>query len=186
LASTAETAQAVNPTCDNRRRFLQTGVALVASELLGLRLCLGEDNPEQSANQSPLRFLLAWGKKGSEAGEFNVPIGIALGPDDDVFVSDNHNDRVGRFSPDGRLLEQFKVAPMPGGIAIDRTGLVYVAPLMEHKICVYDRGGAPVRQWGEHGSGDGQFDQPGGIAVAPDGTIYVADQVNRRMQRFTP
>jgi DNA-binding beta-propeller fold protein YncE len=176
----------VNRTGKYRRRFLQTGLAGIGIELLGPRLTFSEDCARESPNASPLRFMLAWGKKGSEPGEFNVPIGLALGPGDEVFVSDNHNDRVQRFAPDGRFVAQFPVAPGPGGIAVDRAGLVYVAPLMEHKICVYDRDGSLVRQWGQKGNGDGQFDQPGGIAVAPDGTIYVADQVNRRIQRFTP
>ncbi len=170
----------------NRRQFLQTGLAVVTCELLGVRFSLGEDSPAKSTIQSPLQLLLAWGKNGSEPGEFNVPIGIALGPDGEVFVSDHHNNRVQRFTPEGRFLGQFPVAPGPGGIAVDRAGLVYVAPLMEHKICVYSRDGALLREWGQHGTEDGQFDQPGGIAVAPDGTIYVADQVNRLIQRFTP
>ncbi len=38
---------------------------------------------------------------------------------------------------------------------------------------------------GQGGKSEGEFDQPGGIAIAKDGTVYVADQVNRRVQRFT-
>ncbi len=44
------------------------------------------------------RFLIEWGKKGSEPGEFHFPIGIAINADDEVFVTDFYNARVQKFS----------------------------------------------------------------------------------------
>src|SRR5262249_50943200 len=85
----------------------------------------------------------------------------------------------------GKFLAQVPVEKMPGGVAVDREGRIYVAPLMDHKVCVYDEAGKLLSVWGKQGKGDGEFDQPGGIAIARDGTVYVADQVNRRVQRFT-
>jgi DNA-binding beta-propeller fold protein YncE len=136
--------------------------------------------------QPPIKFLFQWGKPGKEPGEFHSPIGIAVNGKDEVFVSEFKNNRVQKFSADGRFLLQFPVAEMPGGIAVDAHGRVYVAPLMGHRICVYDESGKLLCEWGKQGSGDGEFDQPGGIAIAADGTVYVADQVNRRVQVFTP
>ena len=40
--------------------------------------------------------------------------------------------------------------------------------------------------WGFQGSGPGAFQFPRGIAVGPDGELYVADQLNHRVQVFTP
>ncbi|MFH0952626.1 MAG: T9SS type A sorting domain-containing protein [Patescibacteria group bacterium] len=40
-------------------------------------------------------------------------------------------------------------------------------------------------QWGEQGSGDGQFNYPHGVAIASDGNVYVADYNNHRIQVFT-
>jgi sugar lactone lactonase YvrE len=134
----------------------------------------------------PLTFLLTWGQKGKADGEFDAPIGIAIDAADDLYISDFRNNRVQKFSAEGKFLLKFAVAEMPGGIAVDREKRVYVAPLMSHKICVYNEQGELLREWGKLGTGDGEFEQPGGIAIAPDGTVYVADQVNRRVQRFDP
>jgi sugar lactone lactonase YvrE len=133
----------------------------------------------------PIKFLLEWGKKGKEPGELHSPIGVAINAKDEIFVTEFKNNRVQKFSTEGKLLASFAVEAMPGGIAVDQAGHVYVAPLMSHKICVYDEAGKLLRTWGKLGKDDGDFDQPGGIAIAKDGTVYIADQVNRRVQRFT-
>ena len=40
-------------------------------------------------------------------------------------------------------------------------------------------------EWGEAGSGEGQFNLPEGLAVAQDGTVYVTDTHNGRVQYFS-
>lgn len=63
------------------------------------------------------------------------------------------------------------------------------------RIQVFDAGSAYITEWGEVGSGPGQFDfrrgnrptdMGGSIAVDEDGYIYVADVGNRRIQKFAP
>ena len=46
--------------------------------------------------------------------------------------------------------------------------------------------GPPIflTQWGQEGSGAGQFESPAGVAVASDGSLYVADTGNHRIQKF--
>ena len=142
--------------------------------------------PAAEPKPGPIQFVLQCGKLGAAAGEFHSPIGIAINAKDEIFVSEFKNNRVQKFSTEGKFLSQFPVENMPGGIAVDGQGRIYVAPMMSHKICVYNEAGKLVRSWGKQGKGDGEFDQPGGIAIGKEGTIYVADQVNRRVQRFTP
>ena len=140
----------------------------------------------------PIRFLLEWGTKGTGPGQFHFPIGIALNPAGEVLVTDFYNDRLQRFSAAGKLLAVMPVLPNPGGMAIGRSGEVYIAHFAERKreerttdrISVYDPSGKLLRQWGRTGSGDGEFDCPGGIALGRDGRVYVADQTNRRVQVF--
>jgi sugar lactone lactonase YvrE len=139
------------------------------------------------------RFLKEWGKKGSAAGEFHFPIGIAINQADEVLITDHYNNRVQKFDGDGKLLGQFTVLPNPGGIALDKAGNIYIshfpAAVISKKtwpdrIAVYDAAGKQLREWGKTGGGPGEFNYPGGLAVAPDGRLYVADQTNHRIQVF--
>ena len=43
------------------------------------------------------KFVLAWGKKGDQPGEFHSPIAIAINNKDEVYVTDLNNARVQKF-----------------------------------------------------------------------------------------
>lgn len=161
--------------------------------------CVAEARPGRAAVGAAepdlaVRFVRAWGGRGSRPGQFHFPIGIAVGPGDEVYVTDFYNDRVQRFAAGGKLLACFAVRPHPAGIAVDRSGEVYVSHFnldrsrqtqKQDRVTVYDGAGRFLREWGKTGTGDGEFEAPGGIAIAPDGEVYVTDQINHRMQVFT-
>ena len=159
-----------------RRALLAGGASLLAAGTARAALL----------DPAPPRFVAEWGKRGKAEGEFDILIGIAISRRDEIFVSEFRNNRVQKFDISGKLLSVFPVSEQPGGIAVDRHGMVYVSHLIPGIITVHDSTGAQVRQFGGNGKEDGQFVQPGGIAVGPNGTIYIADQVNRRVQQFTP
>jgi sugar lactone lactonase YvrE len=139
------------------------------------------------------KFVLTWGHKGDKPGEFYSPIGLAINPKDEVFVTDVNNARVQKFSADGKFLGAFDLpwdepkrkSNQAGGIAVDGKGLVYLSYMMQHKVAVYTEAGQLVREWGKHGKGDGELNGPGGIVLTLDGSVYVADQRNHRVQKFT-
>jgi DNA-binding beta-propeller fold protein YncE len=160
--------------------------------LVGANSCLGEPGQIAQPQSGAPRFLVEWGREGSEPGEFHFPIGIAINKADEIFVTDFYNDRVQKFSTDGKLLAVLPVLPTPGGITISSSGNIYLAHFAEKKreerttdrISVYDSTGKLLRQWGRTGNDDGEFDCPGGLALSGDGRVYVADQTNRRVQVF--
>lgn len=167
--------------------------------LVGLQSCrAGEEPAAQAPTATPpkpgeVRFLKEWGSEGTEPGEFHFPIGIAINAADEIYVTDFYNDRVQKFSTEGKLLAVLPVLPTPGGIALSRSGDIYLSHFAEKKrelrtddrISVYDSAGKLLRQWGKTGTADGEFDCPGGLALSADGRVYVADQTNRRVQIFS-
>jgi DNA-binding beta-propeller fold protein YncE len=141
-------------------------------------------------------FLRAWGTVGSDDGQFGLPDGIAVDNGGTVWVADGANNRVQRFSSNGRFRE-FKAlrrqhrssAPgrlnLPYDVAPDALGNVYVADTHNHRIQEFSPTGKLIRKWGRRGSGNGEFWQPRGITIDPFGNVWVADHENKRVQKFT-
>ncbi|HJZ58349.1 MAG TPA: peptidyl-alpha-hydroxyglycine alpha-amidating lyase family protein [Gemmataceae bacterium] len=150
-------------------------------------------------------FLASWGE-----GLFVRPHGISIGPDDAVYLTDDSDHTVRKFTPDGRLLLTLGTSGKPsdtGATSTDFRTIVHSGPPFHYpcnvalspagEIYVGDGyGNARVHKfapdgrlllsWGEPGSGPGQFYIPHGIAVDREGIVYVADRENSRIQLFTP
>jgi DNA-binding beta-propeller fold protein YncE len=136
-------------------------------------------------------FETSWGAPGSTDGQFNNPAFAATGPDGSVYISDNGNNRVQRFTADGAFLASFGSAGAgpgqfngPTGISVGPDGSVYVADSGNNRVQRFDANGTFISQWGSPGSGDGQFQGPTGVGVGPDGSVYVGDSGNARIERF--
>ena len=134
------------------------------------------------------RLLAEWGGEGAGNGRFQMPRGIAVAPNGDVFVGDAA--RVQRFSAGGEfVLGWGRRGSGPGefrsavGIAVDSDGIVYVADQGNARVQVFDARGTFLRSWGEPGRGPGEFRTMGGLAVGTGG-VYVVDTGNERVQRF--
>lgn len=64
-------------------------------------------------------------------------------------------------------------------------GLMFVTDPLNHNVQIRKLSGEIVGIFGEHGDGDGQFDQPSGIHVDATGRVLVADTGNDRVQVLT-
>ncbi len=77
----------------------------------------------------------------------------------------------------------------PRGVAVDAAENVYVVEGGveggNHRLQKFASDGTYLTQWGENGTGAGQFRYPAGVAVDFSGNVYVADQFNHRIQKFT-
>ena len=60
-------------------------------------------------------------------------------------------------------------------MAISPDGLLYVSDTGHQRIQVFGANGEFLRNWGNQGSGEGQFADPGAITVSASGLVYVAD-----------
>ena len=47
------------------------------------------------------KFVKSWGTRGSEPGQFNLPLSIAIDAQDNIYVADRGNKRIQVFDTDG-------------------------------------------------------------------------------------
>lgn len=134
-----------------------------------------------------LKPLRSFGQSGQQPGEFRDPCGIAIGPDDRIYVADTWNGRVQVFSPEGRFEREWAGDFFgPRGIAVDQQSNVYLADTGNGRIFKFTSQGEELWHVGTKGSGEAQFTEPAGIAVGRDGRIYVADAGNQRIVVLNP
>ncbi|MCK9356722.1 MAG: dockerin type I domain-containing protein [Dehalococcoidia bacterium] len=176
------------------RRATHRGLAtaILATLLAGLA------TPALAAEDPPV-FLFGWGGPGTDEGEFNMPRGIALDGDGNVYVADPYNYRVQKFEADGDFITEWGSQGtgtdqfvLPFDVVVDSSGNVWVSDYSNH--CVrkfHDSGGnvyghvLTIGTPGTLGTGDGVFNLPWGLAVDDDDNLYVADNYNHRIQKFS-
>ena len=107
---------------------------------------------------------------------FYFPTNVALSPENEIYVTDGYgNARVHKLAPDGRLLcswgepgtgpGQFRV---PHGIAVDRTGVVYVADRENSRIQLFSPQGEFLHEWPD-------IARPCQVAFDAAGNLFVAE-----------
>jgi len=126
------------------------------------------------------------GSRGTEDGQFNVPLQAAVAPDGTLYVLDSGNFRVQAFDKDGNFLRKFGEPgksygsfARPRGIAVDDDGLVYVSDAGFNNIQIFNPEGQLLLTIGQGSlvSNPGQYGMLSGIAVDELGKIYVVDQL---------
>jgi len=150
-------------------------------------------------------FVQMWGD-----ALFVRPHGIFIGPDDSVYLTDDKDHTVRKFTPDGQLLmtlgtrgeasdtgvenSNYRTIQHPGppfnlptNLALAPDGKMYVSDGYGN-CCVhtFSPGGELLNSWGAPGQGPGEFQIPHGIGVDQAGNVVVADRENSRLQWFTP
>jgi len=114
------------------------------------------------------------------SGTFSWPLGVAIGNDGRIFVSDALRKEIVVLSSDGKPIGSIRHDfERPTGIAI-KGNKIYVVDTPLHKIAVFDLNGAFLFEFGKRGSSPGEFNFP--IHVSGGTYLYVVDAMNHRVQ----
>jgi hypothetical protein len=131
---------------------------------------------------------------------------------DNIWVVDKGSDMIVKFNPAGRVSMVFgrkKEASdegaepdkhpnppaaavdgqfrQPTGVAWDKQDDLFISDgYINSRVAKYDKDGHWIKQWGDRGTAEGQFNTPHTIANDAEGNIYVGDRGNRRIQVFNP
>jgi DNA-binding beta-propeller fold protein YncE len=138
-------------------------------------------------------FLRSWGE-----GLVGRAHGITIGPDDEVWLTDDGNHTIRKFTPEGKLFltigDPDKPATLQSGKPFNRPTHVALSPLTgdlyisdgygNSRVHKYDPKGRHLFSWGEPGTDPGCFNLPHNIATDAEGLVYVADRENHRVQVF--
>jgi len=138
-------------------------------------------------------FLRSWGE-----GAIRRAHGITIDADDMVWLTDDLQHTVRKFTPEGKLLLTIgnpdEPAELQGGKPFNRPTHVAICPRSGYlfvsdgygnsRVHKYAPDGAHVMSWGEPGTDPGQFNLPHNLVTDQDGTVYVADRENHRVQIF--
>jgi len=132
----------------------------------------------------------AWVVEDSSGSHF-----IRIGPEGNIWTANIAEHVVRKYSPKGELLLTLGEAGVAGtddahfdrptDMAILPTGDIFVSDGYNNRRVVhFNAKGEYVNQWGQEGTGPGQFALPHSIVVDSKKRLYVADRENARIQVF--
>jgi sugar lactone lactonase YvrE len=137
------------------------------------------------------KYLRSWGK-----GMFGNAHGMRADRHGKIWVTDNGDHQVMRFSRDGKLelilgvkgkpATDDKSFNRPTDIAFSPDGkFVYVSDgYGNSRVVKFTYDGRFVKTWGKPGTAPSEFNTVHSVAVDSKGTVYVSDRENNRIQIF--
>jgi DNA-binding beta-propeller fold protein YncE len=104
-----------------------------------------------------------WGVIGGSMGpgpdQMDHPVGIAVGPQDRIYVADTFNNRIKVYAADGTLQSTFGSTgsasgqfDYPSGISVDASGKILVVDSNNNRLQLFDANGVFVKSFGTLGN----------------------------------
>jgi streptogramin lyase len=133
----------------------------------------------------------AFGREGTAPGEFREPVGIAVGPDGNIYVADAWNQRIQRFDSDFNYLGEIAV-PTWGSeevtakpyLSFMSNGDIVASDPANGTILLYSGEGELLGSWQLPELPGGIAGRPVGIVVSSQGDVYVSDAAGNEVRRL--
>lgn len=130
-------------------------------------------------------FQFQFGGSGSGDGQFSSPIGDAVDGSGNIWVVDQNNNRVEKFTSSGSYTSQFGTSgsgnggfDFPRGIAIDASGNIWIGDTGNNLVQEFDFQGNFKQQFGST-----HMSSPNGIAITGSNEL-VASPGNNQIQKY--
>ncbi len=110
-------------------------------------------------------YISHFGSGGTREGEFNLPWGIDTDSSANIYIADWRNDRIQRFTNDGKFIDLYGSSgrgegefDRPSDVAVDQEGYIYIADWGNQRVQMFDsnwnfvdsvRGEATVSPWAQ-------------------------------------
>ncbi|MFH1861368.1 MAG: LamG-like jellyroll fold domain-containing protein [bacterium] len=154
--------------------------------------CSAVANPgQEDSDGTGGEFITKWGRSGTGDGELDHPWDLTVDDDGNIYVGDNGNHRVQKFTNTGAFITKWGSEGTGDGqfgailgVAIDASRNVYVKDSDNYRMQKFDSTGTFITKWGRYGTGDGELGGLYGAAVDTTGNVYAADTGNDRIQKF--
>ena len=169
------------------------GLSYVADEWLN-RISIFDTTVEfNGADIEERNFLRKWGVGGAEPGLLGAPSGLVLDSNQDLYISEQGNNRVSKFTREGEFLLTFGgpgsspgQLDKPWGITVDHQDNVYVADWNNHRVQKFTSDGELLQIIGEPGRGPGKLHRPSDVSVDADGDVYICDWGQDKVEIYAP
>ena len=191
-----------------------SGVAVNSKGTIAIYSRGNSSGPAYAATASQILEFDKTGKYIREVGHnlyaWSFAHAIRYDAQDNLWAVDKGSDMIIKFNPEGRVQMVFgrkKEAsddgaeawkrpnpPLPAvngqfrqptDVAWDPQGDIFIGDgYVNSRIAKYDKNGRWVKQWGDRGSKEGEFNTVHSVTNDAQGNIYVADRGNSRIQVF--
>jgi DNA-binding beta-propeller fold protein YncE len=139
------------------------------------------------------QFLLSWGSRGTDTGQFNVPHSIATDAEGNVYVADQGNKRIQVFDGKGEFKSQITTVGVPQAVCISSGPHPYLYSshagdqygMDDAAVYKLELDGRVVGKFGAAGKQLKQFGLINAIDCRTENTLYVGELANWRVQKLT-
>jgi DNA-binding beta-propeller fold protein YncE len=147
-------------------------------------------------------FLNSFGSRGVDPGDPRKvgargqllnPVSIAVDPAGFIYVSDNRNSRITKWTHDGRWVQRIGYRGSGKGQFVGNWGItvlrgvLYAIDIGNYRVNKFTLSGRPLGSFGHFGLGEGGFVTPLGIVGDPaTGDLFVTDANRHKVLRFSP